>query len=415
MARTRRSGRPPLPPGFGTIWTTVALDLVGFGIVLPVLPLYARRYHASAATAGALVAAFSLAQLLASPMWGRVSDRVGRKPVLIVSLVGTALGSLLTGLAAGLPLLFVGRLVDGASGASVSVAQASVADLAPPDQRARLFGLLGAAFGIGFVLGPAIGGLLAPIDPRLPFFAAALVAGVNAIVAVRRLPETKPANMSVTTPTVAPTRVGRDAAWRAPGVLTMIGVSFLSLIAFSAFEGTFALFGQERLGFHESSAYAVFFIIGVLIAFVEVGLVHPVVAKIGERGALQSGLILNAAGLALLPVVHDRWWLAPSLVLLTAGQGLITPTLSSTVAGQVEHQRRGEVLGIQQSVGGLARVIGPIAGGLLLGHLGVGWPYIGGAMLVVIAATGLALSPRAPVIPGEPTADDDAPQERPIA
>src|SRR5580698_151305 len=238
-ARSRRSARPPLPPGFGIIWTTVALDLVGFGIVLPVLPLYARRYHASAATAGALVAAFSLAQLLASPLWGRVSDRVGRKPVLIVSLVGTALGSLFTGLATGLVLLFVGRLVDGASGASVSVAQASVADFARPDERARLFGLLGAAFGLGFVLGPALGGLLAPISPRLPFFAAALVAGVNALVAVRRLPETKraPRRPAVPNPPEAVADDGpvppppsgpaaRPAAWRQPPVLLLIGVSF---------------------------------------------------------------------------------------------------------------------------------------------------------------------------------------------
>src|SRR5438270_5773618 len=152
---TRRS-RSSLPAGFGTIWTTVALDLVGFGIVLPILPLYARRYHATPATAGVLVAAFSLAQFIGSPLWGRASDRIGRKPILIVSLVGTALGSLLTGLAGGLPLLFAGRLIDGASGGSVSVAQAAVADLAEPSQRARLLGLLGAAFGLGFVLGPAI-------------------------------------------------------------------------------------------------------------------------------------------------------------------------------------------------------------------------------------------------------------------
>jgi MFS transporter, DHA1 family, tetracycline resistance protein len=408
--RRGRSPRPPLPRGFGTIWTTVALDLVGFGIVLPVLPLYARRYHASAFTAGALVAAFSLAQLLASPVWGRVSDRIGRKPVLIVSLAGTAVGSLLTGLAGGLPLLFIGRLVDGASGASVSVAQASAADLAPPDQRARLFGLLGAAFGIGFVLGPAIGGALAPIDPRLPFFAAAAVAGLNAVVAVRRLPETRPA-----APPIEAVAPARRAAWRAPGVVSLIAVSFLSLIAFSAFEGTFALFGQRRLDLHESSTYVVFFIIGVLIAVVEVGLVHPAVSRFGERGALQIGLVLNAAGLAILPAVHSRWWLAPSLILLTAGQGLVTPTLSSTVAGQVGHRDRGTVLGVQQSAGGLARVIGPAIGGLVFGHLGVGLPYAGGAVLVAAAAVGLALSPRPEPVAGEPTPDDDAPRERPIA
>jgi DHA1 family tetracycline resistance protein-like MFS transporter len=434
----RRRGsrrRPPLPPGFGIIWTTVALDLVGFGIVLPVLPLYARRYHASAATAGALVAAFSLAQLLASPLWGRVSDRVGRKPVLIVSLVGTALGSLLTGLAGGLPLLFVGRLVDGASGASVSVAQASVADFARPEERARLFGLLGAAFGLGFVLGPALGGLLAPISPRLPFFAAALVAGVNALVAVRRLPETKRASgrssaphprqavstdgaappppvpvepgssagpISAPAPSGAgpPRSVARSGAWRQPPVLVLIGVSFLSLVAFSAFEGTFSLFSEERLGLRESSAYLVFFIIGVLIVLVEVGLVHPVVRRVGERGALQAGLVLNAAGLALLPAVHSRWWLAPSLILLTAGEGLITPTLASTVAGQVEPRERGEVLGVQQSAGGLARVIGPSLGGVAFGAFGAGMPYAAGAVIVAVAAGGLALAPRPSPAPG---------------
>ncbi len=376
--------RAALPPGFGTIWVTVAIDLVGFGIVLPVLPLYARRYHASPATAGALVAAFSLAQLLASPLWGRLSDAVGRKPVLIVSLVGTALGSLCTGLAGGLALLFIGRLIDGASGASVSVAQASVADLAAPAERSRLFGLLGAAFGLGFVIGPAIGGALSPIDPRLPFLVAAAIAAVNAVVAVRRLPETRPRQAG------AQPHPRRSGAWRARPVLALLGVSFLSLVAFSAFEGTFSLFGHQRLGLQQSSTYAVFVGIGVLIAAVEVGLVHPVVLRFGERGALQIGLVLNAAGLALLPAVHSRWWLLPSLVLLTAGEGLITPTLSSTVAGQVDQGARGEVLGVQQAAGGLARVVGPSLGGLAFGGIGAGAPFAGGAALVAVAAVALA-------------------------
>ena len=386
-AASRRSGRAALPPGFGTIWVTVAIDLVGFGIVLPVLPLYARRYHASPAVAGALVAAFSLAQLVASPLWGRLSDSVGRKPVLIVSLVGTAIGSLFTGLAMGLPLLFIGRLVDGASGASVSVAQASVADIAAPAERSRLFGLLGAAFGLGFVIGPAIGGLLSPIDPRLPFLVAAAIAGVNAIVAVRRLPETRPRGSGERS------HPRRSGAWRTRPVLTLLAVSFLSLVAFSAFEGTFALFTHQRLGLQQGSTYAVFVVIGVLIAAVEVGLVHPAVARFGERGALQWGLVLNAVGLAMLPAVHSRWWLLPSLLLLTAGQGLITPTLSSTVAGQVDHGARGEVLGVQQSVGGLARVLGPILGGVAFGAIGVGAPYAGGAVLVAMAAGLLASAP----------------------
>ena len=371
--------RPPLPRGFGAIWTTVALDLVGFGIVLPILPLYAKRYHASPATAGALVAAFSFAQLLAAPLWGRVSDRFGRKPVLIVSLVGTAIGSLFTGLATGLVLLFVGRLIDGASGASVSVAQAAVADIAEPSQRARLFGLLGAAFGLGFVLGPAIGGALSPISPRLPFFVAAALAGGNAIVALRRLPETRPADR-VRAPRSSPAR----------GIGNLVAVSFLSLLAFSAFEGTFALFGNKRLGLQESSTYVVFTIIGVLIAVDQVVLVHPLVARVGERRSLRLGLALNATGLALLPFVHSRWALAPSLLLLCAGQGLITPTLSSEVAAMVDADARGQVLGIQQSAGGLARTIGPAAGGVLFGHVSVASPYLVGAALVAVAFVILA-------------------------
>ena len=382
-----RPARAALPRGFGTIWVTVAVDLIGFGIVLPVLPLYARRYHASPIVATSLVAAFSFAQLLMAPLWGRVSDRVGRKPVLVVSLAGTAVGSLLTGLAGGLPLLFAGRLVDGASGASVSVAQASAADLAAPLERARLFGLLGAAFGLGFVLGPAIGGALSPIDPRLPFLVAAGIAAVNAVVAVRRLPETHPHA------TRAGHRQRRTGAWRTPPVVALLAVSFLSLVAFSAFEGTFSLFAHQRLAFGQSATYVVFVVVGVLIAAVEVGLVPPTVARYGERGALQIGLVLNAAGLALLPAVHSRWWLAPSLVLLTCGEGLITPTLSSTVAGYVDHRARGEVLGVQQAAGGLARVAGPALGGVAFGGIGAGAPYAGGAAVVAVAALALAVAP----------------------
>jgi len=189
--RGRRAGAS-LPPGFGTIWLTVALDLVGFGIILPILPLYGERFGASPVVIGLLVAAFSAAQFVFAPLLGRLSDRIGRKPVILVSLFGTAVGSLITGLAWAVWVLFLGRIIDGASGASVSVAQGAVTDLAPPPERPRLLGLLGAAFGVGFVLGPALGGLAAVVGERVPFFVAAFVAFVNALVAMRRLPETHP-------------------------------------------------------------------------------------------------------------------------------------------------------------------------------------------------------------------------------
>lgn len=377
----RRRGRQPLPPGFSVVWATVALDLVGFGIVLPILPLYARRFHASSLQSALLVAAFSAASFVCSPLWGRVSDRFGRKPVLIVSLAGSAVGSLLTGMAGGLALLFIGRLVDGSSGASVSVAQATVTDLADPEQRPRLFGLLGAAFGVGFVLGPAIGALGALVGPRVPFVIAAFIAGSNALVAMIRLPETHP--RSARGPSDAS---GRRLSWlRTPGVLPLISVSLFTLVAFSAFEATFALFGRARLGFGIASSAAVFAAVGAVIVVVQGGLVHPVVQRLGELRTLGVGLALDAVGLAILAPARSWVIAGPALLALTVGQGLVQTTMSSSLAGRADPARRGEILGAQQSAGGLARVVGPIMGGELLGARPSDWPYLVGAVLMTVA------------------------------
>lgn len=371
------SKRRPLPPGFGVLWTTVVIDLIGFGMVLPILPLYAKRFHASSLEAALLVAAFSGASLVCSPLWGRLSDRIGRKPALLVSLAGTAVGSLLTGVAGGLVVLFLGRLVDGASGASVSVAQAAAADLAPPAERTRLFGLLGAAFGIGFVAGPALGGLASLAGPRVPFLLAAGIAGANALVAVRRLPETHRRD---------PGRPDRGRYRPAPPVLALLGVTFAALVAFSAFEATFALFGERRFGLGLGSAAGVFASVGLLLVVVQGGLVRVVVPRLGERATLAAGLALNVAGLALLAPARS-WALAvPALAALTIGEGLVQTTLSSLLAGMAGPARRGRVLGWQQAAGGSGRVVGPALGGALLGASASGFPYLAGAALTALAA-----------------------------
>ena len=383
LYRVRRRPRPPLPPGFGTIWTCVALDLVGFGIVLPILPLYAERFGASPTAVGALVASFSLAQLVFSPLWGRVSDRIGRKPVLVLSLAGTAVASLVTGLAGALWVLFLGRIIDGISGASVSVAQAAVADVAEPADRARLLGLLGAAFGLGFVAGPALGALAALGGPHVPFLLAAAIAGVNAVVASRRLPETRPVVHAEDVAAVP--RV--DDPDR--GIADLVALAFLALVAFSAFEATFALFGERRLGLQLASTGAVFAGVGIVLTLVQGGLVRPAVARFGEAGTLRFGLALNAVGLLLLAAVRSWWLLPPALAALTVGQGLAMPALTSRLAGRAHRDRRGSALGLQQSAGGLARVVGPAAGGLAFQHLGVSAPYLGGAALLGACVLGL--------------------------
>jgi MFS family permease len=387
----RARSRPPLPPGFGTIWSAVALDLIGFGIVFPILPLYARRFHVSSTAATGLVAAFSAASFVFSPIWGRVSDRVGRKPILLLSLAGTAVGSLLTGLAGGIVLLYVGRIIDGISGASVSVAQAAVGDVAAPDQRPRLFGLLGAAFGIGFVVGPALGALAALGGPRVPFFVAAVLAGVNALVAARRLPEThRPSLPERRQPDPAhlrrePRRNPLAVLTAAHGVSQLIAVAFLTLLSFSAFEATFALFGHARLGFEIGSSAAVFAAIGLVIVVVQGGLVHPVAVRLGELGTLRAGLVALAGGLLGLAFVHSWLALVPALLALTVGEGLANTTMSSALAGRAPPGRRGVMLGAQQSAGGLARVLGPLLGGVLFERVGVGAPYVVGAAVIVVA------------------------------
>ena len=385
MARSqrRRAERRPLPPGFATIWSTVALDLVGFGIILPILAIYGERLGASPTTLGFVVASYSLAQFVFSPLLGRLSDRIGRRPVILLSLFGTAVGSILTGVATSVWLLFLGRIVDGASGASVSVAQGAVTDVAPPSERPRLLGLLGAAFGVGFVLGPALGGLAALWGPRVPFFVAAVIAFVNGVVAWKRLPEThRPGTAPVAPPpSVSPV----ENAERRRDLTRLALVAFMATAAFSAFEATFSLLGERRFDLTESSVFAVFIGIGLLLVAVQGGLVRPFNARFGPAGTVRLALTINAIGLLLLAAATTWLLLVPALVLLVLGQGLVTPTLAALVANRADQGRRGGALGFQQSAGALARIVGPALGGALFEHVGTAAPYVVGAGMTGVA------------------------------
>lgn len=381
-----KAARVPLPQGFTTIWITVALDLVGFGIVVPILGRYAERYGASGLEVGLLFASFSLAQLVFAPLLGRLSDRIGRKPVIMISLLGTAVGSFVTGAAGALWVLFVGRILDGASGASVAVAQGAVTDLAPPSERPRLLGLLGAAFGVGFVVGPALGGLASLGGEHIPFYVAGTVALVNAAVAWRRLPETRPADVR---------RAAREAAKNDTGAKVRLWglavAGFTAIVAFSGFEATFSLLAGDRFRLTEAGVAAIFVGVGVVLVAVQGGLIRPINAKIGTQRSLQVGLVLNSAGLVVLAFAETWPLLIVALALLTVGQGLVTPNLSSLVSGRVPDHRRGEALGFQQGVNAFGRVAGPALAGVLYDHVAIGSPYlVGGALcgvaLVVISS-----------------------------
>ncbi|MFV1970587.1 MAG: MFS transporter [Acidimicrobiia bacterium] len=381
---TGDTAKKTVPRGFWAVWTAVALDLLGFGIIIPILPLYASDFGASPYVIGLLLASYSLAQLLFAPTWGRLSDRVGRRPILVITLVGSAIGSLILGLAGSILVLFIGRIIDGISGASVAVARAVVADTADETDRPRLMGLLGAAFGVGFVLGPALGGLAGLFGPRVPFLIAASLAAVNAVVAARRLPETR------REPTSRPVPLLRSIRELDGSVTALIALSFVAVAAFSLFETTFALLAADRLALTAPEVSFVFALVGVVLVATQAGLIGPVSKRVSEIALIGIGLGLNVVGFFLVALSTSWLQLAPGLVLLAVGQGLTTPAISSAIAGRAPEGYAGTVLGVHQSAGGLARVLGPIAGGVLFA-VGTRMPYLVAALATLAA---LVLLPR---------------------
>ena len=374
-----KRARTPVPKGYWTIWTTVALDLIGFGIIVPILGRYAERFGASGLTVGFLFASFSLAQLLCAPLLGRLSDHIGRKPVIVISLIGTAVGSFITGAAGVLWLLFAGRIVDGASGGSLSVAQAAVADMAPEAERPRLIGLLGAAFGVGFVLGPAIGGLAALGGPHVPFYVAGVLASINAIAAIVRLPETRHAHER--------SRRRGFTAPSSPVLRHLAVVAFITVVAFTSFEATFSLFGDRRFGLTEASSAAVFFGVGLVLVLIQGGAYGRLVERYGTQHLFLAGLTMLIAGLAVTSVATVWPVLIVALALLAVGQGCASPSIVALVTEHAPADRRGEALGFQQSANAIGRIVGPPAAGALFDKVGIWSPYAAGSVLCIVSVT----------------------------
>jgi MFS transporter, DHA1 family, tetracycline resistance protein len=364
------------------IFVTVFIDLLGFGIIIPLLPFYAESFGASAFKIGLLGTSFSLMQFLFSPVWGRWSDRVGRKPIILVGLLGSCLSYLGLALAPSLTFLFIARIVGGIAGANIPTAQAYVADVTTPENRAKGMGMVGAAFGLGFIFGPAIGGVLSRISPQTPMWFASALCLANFVAAWFLLPESR--SVSALTKTLGRMEAFRHAA-KQPTLLLLLSLFFLVTLAFSGFEATFAIFSEAKFGFTASTIGFVFAFIGVVLALVQGVLVGRVVKIIGERRLIPLAIFAIALGIGLIPFVWNVPTLLGALGVLALGMGFNNPSLTSMVSRLADPDDQGGVLGLASSLSSLGRVVGPAWGGYLYDAYGMTTPYVSAATLMLIA------------------------------
>ena len=366
------------------VFVTVFIDLLGFGIIIPLLPFYAQTFGATAFTVGLLSTSFSLMQFIFAPIWGRISDRVGRRPIILLGLLGSCLSYLGFGLANTLTALFAARIFAGIAGANIPTAQAVVADLTTPENRAKGMGLVGAAFGLGFIFGPAIGGFLSRYGYAAPAYFASGVSLANFVAAWFLLPETlKPEHRAIE-------RVGRIDALRAalarPHLPLLLVIGFLIVAAFSAYESTFALFAEQTHGFNAGSIGYIFAFVGVILVVVQGALVGRAVKWLGEHHIVPASLALVAVGLLMIPATTSVAALLVASGVMAVGMGFNNPSLMSLISRYSAAEDQGGVLGLTQSLNSLARIVGPLWGGFAFDHLGIGMPYVSSAAVMGLAS-----------------------------
>jgi len=368
------------------IFLTIFVNLIGFGIIIPLLPFYAETFGASPLTIGLLFAIFSVCQLAAAPVLGDLSDRYGRRPVLVFSLAGTVVSFVMLALAHSLAMLFLARIVDGLSGGNISTARAYVADITEPKDRARAYGFIGAAFGLGFVLGPALSGILARISITAPIWVAAALTLAATAMAWIWLPETVHRAQAGTG---NPFRYLPELMQR-PILRRVMAVDFVYWFAFAIFQTTFALFAERRFGFDVSKTGYFFAAFGVLGAVVQGGCIRPVVRRLGDKGTFILGLACAIVGLVGAALAQSVVALAVALVPLALGIGFGHPTVASLVSRAARDDEQGRVQGAAGGLESLGRTIGPVWGNLALQHYGDATPFISAAgvlaMTVVLVA-----------------------------
>jgi MFS transporter, DHA1 family, tetracycline resistance protein len=385
---------------FWIIFFVVFIDLIGFGIVFPLLPLYARQFHMTEFQIGIVLGIYSLMQFIFAPILGKLSDKVGRRPVLLVSMLGTAFSFFMLAWSKSFWWFFIARALDGVAGSNLATAQAYIADISPKEQRTRNMGMwIGAAFGLGFAFGPFIGGALQVLGEHVwptfslgfPFFVAGLICFLNVAFAWFMLPESLPLRDSEHS-------VGRRTfSWGIiqSHVSDIVGPLIFSyaviIFAFAQMEATFTWISHDL--FHQGSLaiYALFGYLGIVMAFTQGGLVRRLAPKLGDKNLTLLGCALMVVGLAGLPLIHTLAWLLLTSGILAVGESFCNPALISSISKGATEFVQGETMGVTQSLASLSRFLGPVTAGYLYQHYGAPSPYLTAA-IVMLFAINLSLS-----------------------
>lgn len=368
------------------IFLTVFIDLVGFGLVIPILPLYAQEMKASDTMIGWLIASYSIMQFIFMPFWGRLSDRIGRRPVLLISLAASFFGYLIWGFSSSLVWLFASRIVAGIGNANIAVGQAYIADVTTEENRAKGMGLLGAAFGLGFVLGPAIGFGVYHFshDLKTVGLVAAGFSLLDLILTAAMLPEPKERG------NFAKDRFSLSADFIMRTLTSdRLRISFLlffiSTFAFANMEATLVLFTAQNYHWDAGANSSMFLYIGFWIILIQGGLIRRLTKKNNEKRLISLGSLLTAIGLGLVPFCKEPNLLWVALAVMSIGSSINNPCNQSLLSKLAPAEFTGGVLGIGQSLSTLGRILGPIVGCYLFGHMGAASPYVAGAAFMMVS------------------------------
>ncbi len=385
-----------------TIFLTVFLDILGFGIIIPLLPFYAQKFGANEFVIGLLLASNAVAQFLFNPIWGRVSDKFGRRLVMLVTVLGSAIAYLLFGFANSLFLLFVSRVLAGIAGATVGVAQSCISDITTKEERSKVLGQLGAFFALGFVFGPALSGILsnakayifmgsyipgiehlAKYSFQMPGIVAAVLGFINFFMVLFFLPESNQ-NMESKTEKKAFDWEGFNAAIRHPEMVNLFLIQFIMMFSTSTMFSTFALFLHDKYGYGITESSYMFAYFGVCSAIIQGVIVGKLVKRYSEVKLMIFSSICLTIGLALISYMPGVFYLFLVSTLIFLGNSIMNPCITSMVSQRAKDTQTGVTLGVSQSLGSLARIFGPVWGGYIFYVAGYHYPFITGSVFSFI-------------------------------